>query len=83
MKQQILFAAILIAFIGAGCNRAGSDDTGAYERAHDPWVFRSVLDSIPRILTVALNDNLWVAYSAQTGALYKAWKGGVNFDGAV
>jgi len=83
MKQQILFAAILVAFIGAGCNRPGSDDAGAYERAHDPWVFRSVLDSIPRILTVALNDNLWVAYSAQTGALYKAWKGGVNFDGAV
>lgn len=35
------------------------------------------------MLTLALNDHLWTAYSAQTGALYKAWKGGVNFDGAV
>ncbi|MEN0006677.1 MAG: family 16 glycoside hydrolase, partial [Bacteroidota bacterium] len=52
-------------------------------RAHDPWVFRSVLDAQARMLTLALHDNLWVAYSAQTGALYKVWKGGVNFDGAV
>ncbi len=83
MKQHILFAAIFIAFLGTSCSKSGSDSTGDYERAHDPWVFRSVLDSLPRMLTVALNDNLWVAYSAQTGALYKAWKGGVNFDGAV
>lgn len=53
------------------------------QRPHDPWVFRSVLDSLPRMLTVALHDDLWAAYSAQTGALYKVWKGGVNFDGAV
>jgi cytochrome c len=42
-----------------------------------------VLDASPRMLTVALHDNLWVAYSAQNGALVKAWQGGVNFDGAV
>lgn len=53
------------------------------QRPHDPWVFRSVLDSLPRMLTVALHDDLWAAYSAQTGAVYKVWKGGVNFDGAV
>lgn len=83
MKQQVLFAALFIALMGASCSRPSSDDSSAYERAHDPWVFRSVLDSVPRMLTVALNDNLWVAYSAQNGSLYKAWKGGVNFDGAV
>ncbi|RAV98138.1 family 16 glycoside hydrolase [Pseudochryseolinea flava] len=53
------------------------------KRPRDPWVFRSVLDSKPRMITVALNDNLYVAYSAQTCELYKAWKGGVIFDGAV
>jgi len=53
------------------------------DRPHDPWVFRSVLDSLPRIATVALHDDLFVAYRTETGALYKAWKGAVNFDGAV
>lgn len=53
------------------------------QRPHDPWVFRSVLDQKPRMLTVALSPDIWVAYDAQTASLYKAWKGGVNFDGAV
>lgn len=52
-------------------------------RGHSPWVFRSVLDEQPRMLTAALHDKLWLAYSAQTGALYKAWEGGVELDGAV
>ncbi len=52
-------------------------------RAHSPWAFRSVLDGKARMLTLALHDDLWVAYSAETGSLYKAWRGGVNFDGAV
>lgn len=53
------------------------------KRPRDPWVFRSVLDNKPRMITAALHDNLYVAYSAQTCQLYKAWKGGVIFDGAV
>ena len=54
-----------------------------YDRAHNPWVFRSVLDEKPRMITLALNENLWLAYSTQNCAIYKAWKGFVNFDGAV
>jgi len=54
-----------------------------YERPRDPWVFRSVLDERPRMLTMALNDELWAAYDVQNCGLYKAWNGGVNFDGAV
>ena len=54
-----------------------------YERAHSPWVFRSVLDSIPRMVTLALNDKMWAAYSTEEARLYKVWKGFVNFDGAV
>ncbi|RMF32386.1 MAG: DUF1080 domain-containing protein [Bacteroidetes bacterium] len=53
------------------------------ERPHQPWVFRSVLDSLPRMITIALHDDLWAAYHTETGALYKAWRGSVNFDGAV
>ena len=54
-----------------------------YERPYSPWVFRSVLDSIPRMITLALNEQMWVAYSTQECRLYKVWKGFVNFDGAV
>lgn len=75
----VLFFSIIVLF-SIGCKKKTET---TYARPHDPWVFRSVLDSIPRMLTVALNDNLWAAYSAQTGALYKTWKGSVNFDGAV
>ena len=46
-------------------------------------VFRSVLDERARMVTVRLDDALWVAYSAETGALYKVWRDGVDFDGAV
>jgi len=53
------------------------------ERPHSPWVFRSVMDSMPRMVTLALHDDLWASYHTMTGALYKTWKGGVNFDGAV
>lgn len=35
------------------------------------------------MLTAALHEDLFVAYSAETGALYKAWKGDVKLDGAV
>jgi len=52
-------------------------------RGHNPWVFRSVIDDLPRAITFALGDELWVAYSAQNASLYKAWKGSVDFDGAV
>lgn len=53
------------------------------ERPRDPWVFRCVLDQKPRIATIALSDEMWLAYDATTCGLEKAWKGGVRFDGAV
>lgn len=64
------------------CNASDSGD-GDYDRPYDTWVFRSVLDQRPRILSIALHKNLWLAYNAQTGALYRAWKGGVDLVGAV
>lgn len=53
------------------------------KRPYEAWVLRSVLDKKPRMLSIALHDSLWVAYNTQTGALYKAWTEGVNFDGPV
>lgn len=53
------------------------------KRPLDHWVFRSVLDWNPRMITLALTDDLWASYHAESGALYKAWKGSVYFDGAV
>jgi cytochrome c len=55
----------------------------APERPREAWVIRSVLDLKPRMVSIALSDRLWVAYSTQTASLYKAWTGGINFDGAV
>lgn len=52
-------------------------------RPRDPWVFRSVLDQKARMVTLALSDEMWAAYDCTSCALYKVWKGGVHFDGAV
>ncbi len=68
----------LFLLVGTGCKEGKK-----YDRPEDPWVFRSVLDQKPRMITVALSPDIWVAYDAQNSSLYKAWKGGVNFDGAV
>jgi cytochrome c len=53
------------------------------KRPRDPWVLRSVLDHHPRMVSIALSDEMWAAYDAGTCGLYKAWKGGVKFDGPV
>lgn len=76
---QLLFGCCLIFFVSCG----GEEKQAEIERPHSPWVFRSVMDSMPRMITLALHDNLWVSYSAERGLLYKVWKGSVNFDGAV
>jgi len=55
----------------------------APQRPRDIWVFRSVLDQNARMLTAGLHNDLWVAYDTKTCSLYKAWTGGVKFDGAV
>ncbi len=57
--------------------------TSTKDRPLSPWVFRSVLDGNPRMITLALNDKFWASYHTVTGAIYKAWRGDVNFSGAV
>ncbi|MCM4172175.1 glycosyl hydrolase [Arenibacter sp. TNZ] len=59
------------------------ESSAIYDRPIDTWVFRSVMDKQPRMLTVALNKDLYMCYNLQSGNLYKVWKGGVNYEGAV
>lgn len=68
-------------FLLGSCTR--KEDPYPLARGNDPWVFRSVLDGQPRMLTIALAGRYWAAYSAQDGNCYKVWRGDVNFDGAV
>jgi hypothetical protein len=52
-------------------------------RPRDPFVFRCVLDKRARMLVAALDEEMWVAWDTTNGGFYKAWTGGVAFDGAV
>lgn len=79
--QQPIFLLLIVFLISfTACQ---SDASTEADRPYSPWVFRSVLDEQARMLTAALHEDLYVAYSAQTGALYKAWRGDVELDGAV
>ena len=82
VKQVFKLFSLLLLVVLISCNQDSTADTSS-DRPHDPWVFRSVLDLKPRIITMALDDNLWAAYSTEDCSLYQAWKGVVNFDGAV
>lgn len=79
MKLLVISFLALVPIISCNSNDSISD----MERPRDVWVFRSVLDGKPRMATAALNKNLWVTYDTQSATLYKAWSGGVSFDGAV
>lgn len=59
------------------------DQSTSTVRPQQPWAIRSVLDYRPRMLTLALDSTMYVAYDLETCRFYKAWKGGVNWDGIV
>lgn len=77
------FLTIWVGFLISLFITSCSEGIKEYDRPRDVWVFRSVLDEQARMVTAALSDEVWVSYDAKTSNLYKAWKGGVNFDGAV
>ena len=72
----------LIIALGLGACQ-GKDYSYESNRPKDPWAFRSVLDRKPRMLTLALHPDCYVAYDLANSALYKAWKGGVLLEGSV
>lgn len=77
MKRFLVFIIFISIF---SCQNNNQSDQ---KRPLEAWVFRSVLDGNPRILTVALHNHLFVSYHTKTGGLYKAWRGNVMFDGPV
>jgi len=72
---MLMFTLICILSCGPEKDTAG--------RPYEPWVFRSVLDLQPRMLTIALHEDLWLAYDVPDAGLYKAWKGGVSPESAA
>ena len=52
-------------------------------RPRDPWAIRSVLDQRPRVLTLAMHPEVYLAYELSKGSLYKAWKGDIALNGAA
>lgn len=81
--RALAHTVLLLSFATFGALLAGVGCSSTQERPRDPWVFRSVLDERPRVVTVALTRDLWVAYDLTHCTLFKAWKGGVEFEGAV
>ena len=79
IKQECLVIISIIFFFLLACNKKSSTPN----RPLDPWAFRSVLDKKPRMLTLALDPECYVAYDLAQSALYKVWKGGVSMEGAA
>jgi cytochrome c len=84
MRTRIFFGGLVALLLGLWywASRSQSAQSAA-NRPNDPWVFRSVLDKKPRMITFALNDRLWAAYSTDSCVLYKVWAGNADFSGAV
>jgi cytochrome c len=85
MRRKSLLPAALLALLSALAAAGAAQHVGQRlpERPRDPWVFRCVLDERPRVVVIALHEDLYVAYDTTDCSLYKAWQGDVKFDGAV
>jgi len=55
----------------------------AAKRPTELWAFRSVIDGTPRILTLALHQDLYVGYDTYHCGISKIWKEGVVKQGPV
>jgi cytochrome c len=78
-----LFNVILSVAVVVFFTASHSPKEDAKQRPLDVWAFRSVLDKKPRMLTLALNTDFYVAYDLAHCKLYKVWKGGVSMEGAA
>ena len=64
-------------------DRASFGRRNPTERGHSPWVLRTSLDGRPRMLSLALAPEVWLAYSTETASLHQLWRGDIEFTGAV
>ncbi len=79
MKHQKSIFFITLILLVSACEKK----TNIHQRPLEPWAFRSVLDMKPRMITLALDSNFYVAYDLASCTLYKAWKGGVSMEGTA
>lgn len=78
INLTLLFGAICIVFAVSSY----TPPAHKVKRPADVWVVRSVLDKRPRMLTIALDSECYIAYDLTKCTVYKAWKGGLSLDGA-
>jgi len=64
-------------------DRAGFGRRDPAGRGRSPWVMRSSLDGRPRMISLALAPELWLAYSTETASIHQLWRGALDFTGAV
>ena len=81
MLKNLKYFLLILAVVS--CTPDVQESSSTSDRPVETWVFRSVLDEQPRMLVAALHKDLYVAYNTSMGKMYKAWKGIVNFQGAV
>lgn len=85
-KRALLACAVSGCFLLIGAGKGPfrfSQTEPVIKRPREVWVLRTALDNKPRMLSISLNEQLWVAYNTQTGAFYKAWLGKIIFSGPV
>lgn len=90
-KTNLLYYLLLVSFSVYTCstsievnrveNPAATNPHKVYSAP--PWIMRLNLDNRPQMIGVALNKDLYAAYDARLGALYKVWKGDILFTGPV
>lgn len=47
-----------------------------------PWNMRSVLDDQPRMFSILLDSQMYLAYDLAKCQVYKIWRGGIRIEGA-
>jgi len=83
MRVLKYLSLLVLCLLILSCGDDSKSNEPGKERPHSPFVFRSVLDKNPRMITFALSNDLWAAYRVGSCTLYKAWQGNVNFEGPV
>ncbi len=82
ISRRVSPAFLLIVLIAQACTQK-EPDTPPFHFGPVPAVLRSVLDGQPRMISVRLKDDLYIAYDAERCAPRKIWKGGIALDGAA
>ena len=72
MKNILRLVAVILL---AACNQYQDPD-------QRPWTMRSVLDDQPRMFSILLDSQMYLAYDLAKCEVYKVWRGGISIEGA-